>query len=110
MLTITGLKCIYDTAKQGWLLELKLDGEPGTHRFPISGPADVDAFLDAFEDCTEAGFDPATGEVVFGFAFAGGEEFEDEDEGEEEDEDEETSRSDVELEDDEDEKADRKVS
>ena len=81
MQTILGLNCIYDTARQSWAIELTLDGGT-THRFPIS-PDQVETLVEAFDDCSRAGFDPATGEVVFAFEY---EEYEDEEDEEEEEE------------------------
>lgn len=85
MHTILGLSCIYDTARQSWAIELTLDEEAGRHRFPIS-PDQVETFVEAFDDCSKAEFDPATGEIVFAFEY---EEYEDEEEEEDEGEEEE---------------------
>jgi hypothetical protein len=96
MITILGLKAIYDTKNMGWAIEIALDGEPRNHRFAVGSAEDVEGFLEAFEESTEARFDPETGEVSFAFEYAFDEEDDEEDDvegedGEEEDEEEETS-------------------
>jgi DNA-directed RNA polymerase subunit delta len=88
MATILGLKAIYDTRNMAWAIELALDGEPGSHRFKVANGEEVESFLEAFEESTDARYDPASGEVAFAFEYA----FDDEDddrEDDEEDEDEE---------------------
>jgi hypothetical protein len=94
MQLILGIKCIYDTARQSWAVELILDGE-GRHRFPIS-PDQVEPFVEAFDDCSAAEFDPASGEVVFTFEY----EMDDDDEDEEGDGDDEADDDDLDEEDD----------
>ena len=84
MVTILGLKAIYDTRNMGWAIELALDGEPETHRFSVGKGEEVESFLEAFEESTDARYDPASGEVAFAFEYA----FDDEDDSEEEDEEE----------------------
>lgn len=93
MLPIQGLKCIYDTTGRGWSIELvlKAEGEAALRRFDVDGPDDAEMLIEAFEDSSASAFDPATGEIVFGYEYLdldeeGEEEDEDEDEGEEEEE------------------------
>lgn len=84
---IQSMKCIYDTARQSWAIELAFDEKPGTHRFPISADQ-VEPFLEAFDDCSKAEFDPSSREVVFAYEY----EEEDEDEKDEESEKDEKTR------------------
>ena len=89
MQAILSLKCIYDTARQSWAIDLTLDGGAGTHRFPIS-PDQVEVFLEAFDDCSSAEFDPASQEVLFSYEYLDIEDDEDEAEGGEEADEEDT--------------------
>jgi hypothetical protein len=86
MQSILSLRCIFDTARQCWAIELTLGGE-STHRFPIS-PDQIEPFLEAFDDCSKAEFDPASREVVFAFEYEDEEDDEDDEEKSEADEEE----------------------
>lgn len=103
MLAIQGLKCIYDTGSRSWAMELALEaeGENAVRRFDIDGPEDAEMLIRAFEESTTSGFDPHTGEIVFGYDF-----IDLDDEEDDEDEDEEAGEDDEEDEDDEDEDED----
>lgn len=96
MLAIQGLKCIYDTGSRSWAMELALaaEGEDAVRRFEIDGPEDAEMLIKAFEDSTTSGFDPHSGEIVFGYDYIelGDEDEEDEDE-DEDDEDEDDAAS-----------------
>ena len=94
MLTIQGLKCIYDTTGKGWSIELvlKADGEDAVRRFDVDGPDDAELLIEAFEDSSASTFDPETGEIVFGYEYLDLDEEDDEDGGEE-DEDEESEEA-----------------
>lgn len=100
MLVIKGLKCIYDTGKRGWALELMLSGEDeeSTRRFEVDSAEDAELLIEAFEDSSSSSFDPATGEIVFAYEYADYDDFED-DEDEDEDEDDEYSEDEEDEED-----------
>ncbi len=87
MLAIQGLKCIYDTGSRSWAMELALtvEGENAVRRFEIDGPEDAEMLIRAFEDSTTSGFDPESGEIVFGYDYIDID-LDDEDEDEDEDE------------------------
>ncbi|KRE17757.1 hypothetical protein ASE63_00705 [Bosea sp. Root381] len=87
MLSIHGLKCIYDTGARSWAIELTLsgEGEDAVRRFEVDSADDAEMLIDAFEDSTASAFDPATGEIVFAYEYADLDlDEEDEDEDEEE--------------------------
>ena len=89
MLAIQGLKCIYDTTGKGWSIELVLraDGEGVVRRFDVEGAEDAELLIEAFEDASASAFDPATGEIVFGYEYLDlDEEDEEDDEGERDEE------------------------
>lgn len=88
MITILGLKAIYDTKNMGWAIELALDGEPHSHRFKVGNGEEVESFLQAFEESTDARYDPDSGEVNFAFEYAFDHEDDDREEEEEDEEDE----------------------
>lgn len=93
MPAILGLKCIYDTRKKNWAIDLALDGEEAeTVRFAVASAEDVETFIETFEESTAAQYDAETGEVSFSFEYAF---------AEDEDEDEEDEDADAEDEDDE---------
>ena len=81
MLPIQGLKCIYDTAGRSWAIELivKADGEEIVRRFEVDSADDAEMLIDAFENSSASGFDPETGEIVFGYEYL---DLDDEDEDE----------------------------
>lgn len=87
MLVIKGLKCIYDTGKRGWALELMLSGEDEetTRRFEVDSAEDAELLIEAFEDSSSSTFDPATGEIVFAYEYADYDDFEDDEDDEDED-------------------------
>jgi hypothetical protein len=70
MLPIQGLKCIYDTGSRGWAIEIALAGETPVRRFDVDGPEDAEMLIEAFEESTGSGFDPASGEIVFSYEYA----------------------------------------
>jgi hypothetical protein len=71
MLPIQGLKCIYDTTGRAWSIELvvKADGEELSRRFEVDSADDAEMLIGAFEDSSASGFDPETGEIVFGYEY-----------------------------------------
>lgn len=93
MLAVVTVTAVYDIDSQAWAIEMGLDGEPYVKRFTIRGPEHMETFLDAWDDCEFALFDPKTGEIRFVFDDIEEDEEEDdefvEDEDEEEEEDEE---------------------
>ena len=99
MLAIQGLKCIYDTTGKGWSIELVLraDGEEAVRRFDVEGAEDAEVLIEAFEDASASAFDPATGEIVFGYEYL---DLDEEDEEDDEDEDEDEGDEDEESEED----------
>lgn len=103
MLAIQGLKCVYDTGSRGWAIELalKAEGEEAVRRFDVDGPEDAEMLIEAFDESTSSGFDPATGEIVFAYEYAT---LDDEDEDEDEADDDADEDAEV-AEDDEDETA-----
>ena len=70
MLSIQGLKCIYDTTGRGWAMEITLEGEKATKRFDLDGPEDAEMLIEAFEDSSASHFDPVTGEISFAYEYA----------------------------------------
>lgn len=97
MLAIQGLKCIYDTTGKGWSIELVLraDGEEAVRRFDVEGAEDAELLIEAFEDASASAFDPATGEIVFGYEYLDLDEEDEEDDEDEGDEDEESEEDDA---------------
>jgi hypothetical protein len=86
MIPITRVICIYASKAQAWAVELTLDGDgPSKTRLTLRGPEHMETFLDAFDDCDQALFDPASGEVRFVFD---GDDVDEEDEDDDEEEEE----------------------
>lgn len=102
MKTIDAMTCIYSTKDGKWALEVSFGGQ--TRRFPVAGPQDAEMVIEAFEEATDALFDPQTGEIHFAYEMTSGDEEDEEDEEEGAEEDEEESEEEDEEESEEEEK------
>jgi hypothetical protein len=102
MQSISTVKCIYDTNNRGWAIEIALGEEGEKKRFDVAGAEDAEQFIEAFDEATQATFDPASGEIHFSYEYAmDDEESDDEDDAQSEGEDSENGEEDGEEEEDE---------
>jgi hypothetical protein len=94
MPAILGLKCIYDTRKKSWAIDLALEGdEAETVRFAVASAEDVETFIETFEESTAAQYDAENGEVSFSFEYAFADDEDEEEEAADEDEEEDDEES-----------------